>query len=373
MELKKLISGLFVLLVLISCGESKSGEQSGYLIRGKVKNNRGNQVMALQELTSSGLIMLDTGFVRNDGTFELSGTLKEKTFCVIRSNAGDLVLVVDTNARIDLEFEIDSIQNYTVKGSKENDELKTLYTINNSFLSAYNQLSLKYAQYNEELPPLAIQNKIRVEYDSIRQQNLKAVKDYVSGLRHSIVPYFATSFLMPEADFAFFDLIDKQCFKEFSQSKYALQLHQKVEELRKTADGSVAPDIVMNDPFGNKISLSSLRGKVVLVDFWASWCKPCRDANPEVVRIYNKYKNSGFDVLGVSLDDNRESWLAAINKDKLLWNHASDLMKWNSPVVKLYSIESIPYTVLVDKEGKIIATRLRGSALEAKLKEIFGY
>jgi peroxiredoxin len=147
--------------------------------------------------------------------------------------------------------------------------------------------------------------------------------------------------------------------------------HQRVETLRKTAEGQPAPDIVLNDPYGKTIALSSLRGKYVLVDFWASWCQPCRMESPNLVRMYNAYKSKGFDIFSVSLDDNREAWVKAINDDKLLWTHVSDLQKWNSSVVSQYNIEGIPFTVLLDKEGKIIAKNLRGKALEDQLKQLF--
>ncbi len=372
--MRKILLGLIALSLIIACSsKEKETQRTGFRIKGKIINNRGNQALNLQELTNTGLITIDTSMVQNDGTFELTGTLKEKTFCVLRLNAGDLVMVIDTNSDLELEFPIDSIQNYFVKNSKENEELKTMFAINNSFMKSVQALEAKYAQYGESVPPLKIQERIRFEYDSLRVANQLNIKNYAGTLTHSIVPYFATNFLTPEVDFQFFDQVDQQLYKEFSQSKYAAQLHQKVEELRRTADGNMAPDMNLNDPFGKKITLSSLKGKVVLVDFWASWCKPCRDENPNVVRLYNKYKSKGFDVFGVSLDDNRESWLAAINKDQLLWNHGSDLLKWNSSVVKLYNIESIPFTVLVDKDGKIIAKRLRGQSLENKLKEIFGF
>lgn len=372
--MRKLLLGLIALSLIVACSsKEKESERTGFRVRGKIINNRGNQALNLQELTNTGLITIDTASVRNDGTFELVGTLKEKTFCVLRLNAGDLVMVIDTNSDLELEFPIDSIQNYVVKNSKENEELKTMFAINNSFMKSVQALEAKYSQYGESVPPLKIQERIRFEYDSLRIANQLNIKNYAGTLTHSIVPYFATNFLTPEVDFQFFDQVDQQLYKEFANSKYASQLHQKVEELRRTADGNMAPDMNLNDPFGKKITLSSLKGKVVLVDFWASWCKPCRDENPNVVRLYNKYKSKGFDVLGVSLDDNRESWMAAINKDQLLWNHGSDLLKWNSSVVKLYNIESIPFTVLVDKDGKIIAKRLRGQTLENKLKEIFGF
>ncbi len=372
--MRKLLLGLIALSLIVACSsKEKESARTGFRVKGKIINNRGNQSLNLQELTNTGLITIDTSMVQNDGTFELTGTLKEKTFCVLRLNAGDLVMVIDTNSDLELEFPIDSIQNYVVKNSKENEELKTMFGINNSFMKSVQALEAKYAQYGESVPPLKIQERIRYEYDSLRIANLLNIKNYAGSLTHSIVPYFATNFLTPEVDFQFFDQVDQQLYKEFAQSKYASQLHQKVEELRRTADGNMAPDMNLNDPFGKKITLSSLKGKVVLVDFWASWCKPCRDENPNVVRLYNKYKAKGFDVFGVSLDDNRESWMAAINKDQLLWNHGSDLLKWNSSVVKLYNIESIPFTVLVDKDGKIIAKRLRGQSLENKLKEIFGF
>jgi thiol-disulfide isomerase/thioredoxin len=137
--------------------------------------------------------------------------------------------------------------------------------------------------------------------------------------------------------------------------------------------GQVAPEIALPGPNGQIHSLSALKGKVVLLDFWASWCKPCRDENPNVVKLYNKYKSKGFDVFGVSLDDNRSAWIDAINQDKLLWNHGSDLLKWNSAVVKQYSIDGIPFTVLVDKDGKILGKSLRGKDLENKLQEIYGF
>jgi thiol-disulfide isomerase/thioredoxin len=148
------------------------------------------------------------------------------------------------------------------------------------------------------------------------------------------------------------------------------QLQSQIRQAKAFAIGGEAPNFTLLQPDGSELSLHSLRGKVVLVDFWASWCGPCRKTNPEVVALYNKYKDKGFDILGVSLDRQREPWLKAIEQDGLTWHHVSDLKGWQSEAAKLYSVQSIPQTLLLDANGKIIARNLKGDELEAKLKEV---
>jgi peroxiredoxin len=164
--------------------------------------------------------------------------------------------------------------------------------------------------------------------------------------------------------------VAEQYKKEFPASRYA---NYYVSVLPKPAPkvGDEVPDIKLKDFMGKEVALSSLKGKVVLLDFWASWCGPCRKENPNVVRAYNKYKEKGFTVFSVSLDDNRDRWVAAIQQDQLVWeNHVSDLKGWNSSAAKLYGVKSIPATYLLDKSGKIVATNLRGAELEMKLEQL---
>jgi thiol-disulfide isomerase/thioredoxin len=157
----------------------------------------------------------------------------------------------------------------------------------------------------------------------------------------------------------------------FPNTANAARFRQDLEKFGMVRLGATAPDIVMASPDGKDLKLSSLRGKIVLIDFWASWCGPCRRENPNVVRLYEKFKSKGFDIFSVSLDQTKEKWLAAIEQDKLSWpNHVSDLKGWQSAAGKLYGVTSIPQTVLVDRDGKIIAKNLRGEALERKLEQL---
>lgn len=172
-------------------------------------------------------------------------------------------------------------------------------------------------------------------------------------------------------DFDVIDKIDAANYKAYPENPYVKQYHQQVEVERKTAIGASAPDISLADPEGKIRTLSSLKGKVVLIDFWASWCGPCRKENPHVVAMYKEYHDKGFEIYSVSLDKERSSWLAAIAKDNLIWpDHVSDLKYWKSEGAAAYGVTSIPFTVLIDKKGKIVAKKLRGEELENKVKEL---
>lgn len=358
---------IIALLVLGACNRTE--EQQGFVVKGVIRNLNGS-VLTLQELTPKGLVFIDSATVGPDGSFEFQGNVSERTFCEIQTQSGAAMVVVDSLSDIVVSIDANNPEAFSVKGSPETEKLKRLLLLNNKYKALVKSIESKYAAYADNLPPVAVQNQIRAEFDSLINSHKVETQMLALELEQSLVPYFAANYLIPKPDYEFLKQVDSIYYPQFSKSKYAQELRKRVELLGRTAIGSIAPDIVLQDPFGKTVALSSLRGKTVLIDFWASWCLPCRQESPNLVKAYNKYKDRGFEVFSVSLDDNRDAWQKAINDDKLLWTHVSDLMKWNSSVVNMYNIESIPFTVLIDGEGRILAKKLRGEELDKKLAEL---
>jgi thiol-disulfide isomerase/thioredoxin len=174
-------------------------------------------------------------------------------------------------------------------------------------------------------------------------------------------------FELPELE-EFLNVMDTS----LNASPYMQALKTRIEILKSVAVGQIAPDFEMNDSTGKAIKLSSFKGKLLLVDFWASWCGPCRAENPNVVKAYQAYNSKGFDILGCSFDQNREKWIKAVKDDNLTWSHVSDLKGWANAAGKLYGVNSIPANVLLDKDQKIIGRNLRGEELMSKLVEVLG-
>ena len=222
--------------------------------------------------------------------------------------------------------------------------------------------------------------EIRASLDREQSMFISTRQNFIAQNPNSPVLLPALTTIDPAQDWATYDMVAKQLQFAMPGSptvenayKGYLQMKAEKDAMDFLSPGKMAPDFEEAKIDGKTMKLSDLRGKVVLLDFWASWCGPCRQENPNVVRLYEKYKSKGFTVMSVSLDQDKNKWIAAIEKDKLAWpNHVSDLKGWGSSAGQKYAVRGIPFTVMIDKDGKIIGTNLRGPGLEQELARIFG-
>ena len=267
---------------------------------------------------------------------------------------------------------IDSFSNATIKGSKANDEYKKLTAllkpVNDQLNTAYEAYS-KASAAKDEASRKALEDKI----DALSIDSKKVYGDYAKENPNSPIALYAVN------QYAGWDMNAEEVGPLFAalpaatqQSASGKNLNDRLEIARKTAIGNYAMEFTQNDTLGTPVSLSSFKGKYLLVDFWASWCGPCRRENPNVVKAFQQFKNKNFHILSVSLDQPgaKEKWMDAIHKDNLTWSHVSDLKYWENDVAKQYGIRAIPQNFLLDPTGKIVAKNLNGEDLQKKLASL---
>lgn len=372
--MKKILSiGLILGVVLNACKDQSADK---FQVAGTIKNMKAPVTVYLDKIEFNGSepLNVDSAVVNaNDANFTLEALHpEEESIFRLRSSNGQFLLLVTDRPKITLDFSANDLASYTTNSPSSN-SLKNL---------------LKY--YNDQLGSINARKMAMdtmVLYDSTRMAKEAELKQYSIETETALLKYADTTKSPMVALFVVGPLLGNQSdpakvmpvMTSISKRFQAHTLVSKVvgeyfANMQKAQsaikEGSAAPDFSLPDQNGNIISLSSFKGKYVLVDFWASWCGPCRMENPNVVAAYQKYKNKNFTILGVSLDKAKEPWLKAIQDDQLTWTHVSDLKFWESAVVPLYSIEGIPYNVLIDPTGKIVAQNLRGGALDAKLAEV---
>ncbi len=257
----------------------------------------------------------------------------------------------------------------TVTGSKNMEYYAKLAAIQADMKARGDQAQKQYQAASEKKDAKKM-TQIEQDFDAVEKEAADKVKAMLPEMGTSLVSLFALNFVNIDTDFATYDALAQRFEKENPNSPHAKSLIGRVARIKGVMVGSPAPEISLSDTTGNPVALSSLRGKYVLIDFWASWCGPCRAENPNVVRMYNKFKDKGFAIYSVSLDQAKANWTKAIRNDNLTWTHVSDLKFWQSAAAQQYGVQAIPATFLLDKEGKIIAKNLRGEALEQKLEEV---
>ncbi|WP_031528410.1 TlpA disulfide reductase family protein [Dyadobacter crusticola] len=373
-----------ILSVLLVAGVQSWAQQldpKDFTVTGKVKNGaKGEKVILAKSTAAGSSVKLDSTQLAADGSFTIKGTERDRGsfFTLNIADRQKVVLLVEGGENLNVQADgttRDAKGNggkAEVSGSKNMEYYGQLDKLMQSFAAKVTVWNEEYAAAEEKKDTKKIA-EIQQNFTKADQERLTAIKSMLPEMGTSLVALFAANnFLNPETDIETLKKLADDYEKVQPTPTLAKGFIGQVKRFAGVSIGQEAPDFTLNSPEGKPVSLSSLRGKYVLIDFWASWCGPCRMENPNVVRMYDKFKDKGFDIYGVSLDDNEKAWKTAISKDNLKWQHGSELKKWNSGVAQTYGVNAIPATFLVDKDGKIIAKNLRGPALESKLTELLG-
>lgn len=385
MRILNMVAAIATAYLAVSCNDGKT----------TLSGNVTAEVTELEvySIDPTGTEPLDTIAVK-DGKFDQALKLDTADFLLVKiTDRYQVPLFVKPGEKVKLELTgNDEDPDYTVSGSHESERIWKITDIRNQAFTKIDSLNTA----SQEAQNTPMYEMKRMELDSIFQKVVKntsdALKAMIDDEPGSIANIFIFSqtignypLISPQEDFAYFEKVDSAIGVEYGNLKHVTSFHESIASIKTNMEiqekmnavknnlkpGSEIPEIAMEGPNGTTRKLSDLRGKVVLVDFWAAWCRPCRAQNPFLVKLYNDHKAKGFDVFSVSLDglpqqqNPKSEWVEAIQKDGLTWeHHVSDLRGWDSQVIPDFGFNGIPFTVLIDREGKIIATELRGPELE---------
>lgn len=349
-----------------------------FTISGKFKNGTPGTKVYLQLGATQSPVLLDSTTLDQEGAFRFTRTESDggNVYQINLGNTQRLNFLAEGGEALSLTGDAKDVNEDGVltSGSITGSSNMDYY---NKILGLVAGLRGKVMTWNEEYEKASLKNdqkkinEIQGRFEKAERELMDQIKTMLPEMGASFIAVFtANNFLNGQTDLPVLESLAEKLQKENPSPKYAQAFIAGVKRIRGIGVGDVAPDFSLNSPEGEQVALSSLRGKYVLLDFWASWCGPCRKENPNVVRLYEQYKNKNFEIYGVSLDRDKDAWLKAIKDDNLTWVHGSDLKYWSSDVAVQYGVNGIPATYLLDQEGRVIAKNLRGIALEKKLEEL---
>lgn len=371
--MKKWIYNIFSLGVamgfLFSCGEEEKQVFDGQVTISGTIQNRPEGELVLSQYDNNSINVLDTLTVADNGEFSYELDLESPNFYELDLFGAKTVRLAlyEEDVQVSYDFDNEELQ---LSGSSDSQLVMAIDSLTTVYQEAGNELNSDFYEAMADKDQEKIK-QIQEQAMDLELNHAEKIKEIISESGGSFAALAGMGMLDPRTDFNYLDSLITDLGERYPDMKLITSWKQELDELRALSIGQPAPEISLPNPEGEIVKLSDLQGKYVLVDFWAGWCKPCRDENPNVVRLYNKYKGDGFEVFGVSLDRTREMWLKAIEEDGLEWTQVSDLKYFNSEAAATYQINAIPATYMIDPEGNILAKDLRGRSLERKLEELF--